>query len=155
MKAAGEAQLIDLKQRFPDPPPPPEPPPPLPEDEPLPELATLVPAPADGSLPRVPQAGPAERLMEMQWSERRSPPTPQPAMQPQPVRPPVPLPFFVPAERPAALPPPALERPSTAVPSIERPAARGVEPVTVARLPSLPEVPVRSSEDEGDEQPHS
>jgi penicillin-binding protein 1A len=144
MKAAGDEKLIDLKERFPNPPPPPEPPP-VPEEE-LPELAQLVPVPDDGALAPLPgrsagSAGPAERLMEMQWSERRSPQA-QPALQQpvQPARPAVPLPFFVPSERPAPEPrplPPPVERP--AVPVSELPPL----PSAVAQrtLPPLPELP--------------
>jgi penicillin-binding protein 1A len=141
MKAAGEQKLIDLKERFPDPPPPP--PPPVPPEEPLPELATLVPVPDDGALQPLPgrsagSAGPAERLMEMQWSERR-----QPATQPAPVpRPAVPLPFFVPSERPAMEPRPV---PLPPVAPAERPAFSEPPPMpeTVAQraevvVPSLP-----------------
>ena len=150
MKAAGEARLIDMKERFPNPPPPPEPPP-MPEEEELPELATLVPAP-DGALGPVPGSpGPAERLMEMQWAERRYAPVSPP---PQPARPAVPLPFFVPSERS-----PAPERPLV---TPERPAPPPSSPaatlppapvVTALKLPPLPEVPV-GAEDEED-RPHS
>jgi penicillin-binding protein 1A len=143
MKAAGDASLIDLKERFPNPPPPPEPPP-VPEEE-LPELATLVPVPEDGSLPPSPprpSMGPAERLMEMQWSDRRYQ-APQPALQQQvqPARPAVPLPFFVPSERsvPEPRPLPPVERPAVPVPSEPPPL-----PSTVAQrpLPPLPEPPL-------------
>ncbi len=141
MKTAADAQLIDLKERFPDPPPPP--PPPVPPEDQLPELATLVPVPDDGALAPLPgrsagSAGPAERLMEMQWSDRRAPQA-QPALQQQlqPARPAVPLPFFVPSERPAAEPRPWVpgDRP------LERPLERPVErptPVPVGDLPPLP-----------------
>ena len=148
MKAAGEERLIDLKERFPNPPPPPPPPEPLPEEE-LPELATLVPVPDDGALyptPR-PEAGPAERLMEMQWSDRHTP-SARPALQQQvqPARPAVPLPFFVPTERPAPEPRPVPQpvvRP--ALPSSDMPPL----PSTVAQhaLPPLPEPPVQLVEE--------
>ena len=144
MKAAGDAKLIDLKERFPDPPPPP--PPPVPPEEPLPELATLVPVPDDGALAPLPgrsagSAGPAERLMEMQWSDRRAP-QPQPALQHQvqPARPAVPLPFFVPSERPAAEPrplPPPGQRPG--MPVSDLPPLPGT--VAQRTLPPLPEPP--------------
>ena len=112
----------------------------------MPELATLVPVPDDGALAPLPgrsagSAGPAERLMEMQWSDRRAP---QPALQQQqPARPAVPLPFFVPSERPAAEPRP--------LPPVERPMPIPVGdlpplPATVAQrgLPPLPEQPTRA-----------
>jgi penicillin-binding protein 1A len=145
MKAAGDERLIDLKERFPNPPPPPPPPEPPPEEE-LPELATLVPVPDDGALSPMPRpsAGPAERLMEMQWSDRRAP-LPQPALQQQvrPARPAVPLPFFVPSERPVPAPVPE-PRP---LPPVERPAWPSelpAVPATVAQrpLPPLPELPL-------------
>jgi penicillin-binding protein 1A len=151
MKAAGDERLIDLKERFPNPPPPPPPPepPPLSEEE-LPELATLVPVPDDGALaptPR-PSAGPAERLMEMQWSDRRAP-LPQPALQQQvrPARPAVPLPFFVPSERPVPVPVPEPQPLPQPLPPVERPALPSeppAVPATVAQRPPppLPEPPL-------------
>ena len=157
MKAAGDARLIDLKERFPSPPPPPEPPP-MPEEEELPELATLVPVP-DGALGPLPEAtgtpGPAERLMEMQWSERRSVPVPVPLPpRPEPARPAVPLPFFVPGERsvperPLAPPPRPAVPPSS--PAATLPPAPVVAALPLPPLPEVPEVPVG----EGVEWPHS
>lgn len=133
MKAAGDAKLIDLKSRFPDPPPPPELPPPAPEDE-AGALQLLPEGSVPGAQPGM-NGGPAEALMEMQWSERRPSPSssvaPVPVQRVQPSGRPAatPLPFFVPSERPApeaGAVPAVVQLGGIAVPLVERAAPASV-----------------------------